>query len=105
MSDNKIATRRVYSFDLPVHIPFLAIGFVKQKFKKIGVWDNMPVHIKRKTKAAGWGGLTITKKDLDSLPDDVWLTMARELRTRMASTGASGVQRRSMRRGVEPPRI
>lgn len=80
MSDIKVAPRRIYAFDVPVHIPYLAIGFVKQKFKQIGVWDKMPVHIKRKTKAAGWGGLTITRKDLDSLPDDVWLTMARELK-------------------------
>jgi hypothetical protein len=80
MSDNNVSPRRIYSFDLPVHIPFLAIGFVKRKFKEIGVWDSMPVHLKRKTKAAGWGGLTITRKDLDSLPDEVWLTMARELK-------------------------
>jgi hypothetical protein len=80
MSSDKPTPRRIYSFDLPVHIPFLAIGLVKKKFKQIGVWDSMPAHIKQKTKAAGWGGLTITKKDLDSLPDDVWLTMARELR-------------------------
>lgn len=80
MSDNKLAPRRIYSFDLPVHIPFLAIGLVKRKFKQIGVWDGMPAHIKKKTKAAGWAGLTITRKDLDSLPDEIWLTMARELR-------------------------
>ncbi|MGE0037190.1 MAG: hypothetical protein AB7S93_16255 [Xanthobacteraceae bacterium] len=80
MSENKLAPRRIYSFDLPVHIPFFAIGAVKRKFKQIGVWDDMPARIKQKTTAAGWGGLTITKKDLDSLPDDVWLTIARALR-------------------------
>jgi hypothetical protein len=80
MSDNKLAPRRIYSFDLPVHIPFFAIASVKRKFKQIGVWDGMPAHIKQKTKAAGWGGLMITKKDLDSLSDDVWSTMARALR-------------------------
>ena len=80
MSENKLASRRIYSFDLPVHIPFFAIGAVKRKFKQIGVWDDMPARIKQKATAAGWGGLTITKKDLDSLPDDVWLTMARALR-------------------------
>ncbi len=80
MSDNKFAARRIYSFELPIHIPFLGVGFVKQKFKQIGVWDKMPAQLKQKAKAAGWGGLTITRKDLDSLPDNVWLPMAREFK-------------------------
>jgi hypothetical protein len=73
---------RIYAFDLPVHVPFLAIGLVISKFKQIGVWDRMPPSIKHKTKEAkrSWSGVTITKKDLDSLPEDVWLTLARELR-------------------------
>ena len=73
---------RIYDFELPYHVPFLAIGFAVSKFKEIGVWDRFPPPIRKKTKAArsSWSGVTITKKDLDSLPDDVWLTLARELR-------------------------
>src|SRR5258708_6218807 len=76
------STRPVYAFDLPHHIPFFAIGMLIRKFKQIGIWDRMPQPIKQKTKAAksSWSGVTITKKDVDSLPDDVWLKMAREFR-------------------------
>jgi hypothetical protein len=86
MSDIALApsssTGRIYGFDLPVKVPFLAIGLVVSKFKQIGVWDKMPAPIKQKTKKAkaSWSGVTITKTDLDSLPEEVWLTMARELR-------------------------
>lgn len=104
MSGDKLAPRRTYSFDLPVHIPFLAIGLVKQKFKQIGVWDGMPAHIKQKTKTAGWGGVTITKKDLDSLPDDVWLPMARELGLECVNRSQRQLPHvaHCRRRGVEP---
>ena len=85
MSDTATAigsAGRIYSFDVPVKVPFFAIGLAISKFKQIGVWENMPAPIKKKTKKAraSWSGVTITKQDLDSLPDDIWLTMAREFR-------------------------
>ena len=74
------SANRIYGFDMPVKVPFLAIGLAISKFKQIGVWDKMPAPIKQKTKKAkaGWSSVTITKADRDSLPEDVWLTMARE---------------------------
>jgi hypothetical protein len=85
MSDVAFAPRsrayRIYDFDLPYHIPVFGVGIAISKLKGMGVWDELPPALKQKTKVAkgGWCGLNITRKDLDSIPDHVWETIASEL--------------------------
>ena len=90
-AEARTSANRIYGFDVPVKVPFLAIGLAISKFKQIGVWDKMPALIKQKTKKAkaSWSGVTITKVDLDSLPEDVWQTMAREFRLEWRPAEAS----------------
>ena len=73
---------RTYNIDLPYHVPGFGVGFGISKLKQIGVWDKLPQALRRKTKEAKgtWAGLKLTRKDLDSIPDDVWMTIASELR-------------------------
>jgi hypothetical protein len=73
---------RTYSIDCLTHVPGFGAVFGIIKLKQIGVWDKLPQALRRKIKEAKgtWGGLKITKKDLDSIPDDVWMTIASELR-------------------------
>ncbi|MGA7488548.1 MAG: hypothetical protein WBW74_16625 [Xanthobacteraceae bacterium] len=72
---------RVYDLDLPYRVPGFAVGFAISKFKQIGVWHKLPQALKDKAKAARgtWSGLKLTQKDLDSVPDDAWETIAEEL--------------------------
>jgi len=69
---------RIYEFALPVHFPFFGIGMTIARFKQLGVWDKLPDALRRKTERAraGWSGLSLTQTDLDSIPDDVWKTIA-----------------------------
>src|SRR5947209_15286070 len=67
---------RVYKFKHPVYFPYPAIGFAKNQLKRVGVWEGLPKALRCKIKAAGWTGLTITRQDLDSIPDEVWARMA-----------------------------
>lgn len=73
---------RLYDLELPYHVPGFAVGIAISKFKQIGVWDKLPHALKDKARAAKgtWGGMKLTQKDLDSVPDDAWETIATELR-------------------------
>jgi hypothetical protein len=75
---------RVYDLDLPHRIPGFAVGFAISKFKQIGVWGKLPVTLKSKAREArgSWTGLKLSQKDLDSIPDDAWETIAEELSVR-----------------------
>jgi hypothetical protein len=76
---------RVYDLDLPHRIPGFAVGFAISKFKQLGVWSKLPPALRAKAKDARgvWGGgLKLTQKDLDSVPDDAWETIARALSVR-----------------------
>ena len=75
---------RVYDLDLPLRIPCFGVGFVISKFKQIGVWSKLPPALRAKAKDARgiWGGLKLTQKDLDSVPDDAWETIAKALSVR-----------------------
>jgi hypothetical protein len=76
---------RLYDLDLPLRIPGFAVGFAISKFMQIGVWEKMPPALKHKAKEARgtWTGcLKLTQKDLDSVPDDAWETIAKELSVR-----------------------
>jgi hypothetical protein len=75
---------RLYDLELPYHIPFLGVGIVISKFKQIGVWHKLPHALKEKAKEAKgtWSGLKITQRDLDSVPDEAWKTIAVELGVR-----------------------
>jgi hypothetical protein len=72
---------RLYDVKLPYRVPGFGVGVAITKFKQIGVWDKLPHALKDKAKEAkgSWTGLKITQKDLDSIPDDAWQTIAVEL--------------------------
>jgi hypothetical protein len=74
-------THRLYDVELPYHISGFVVGIAINKFKQIGVWDKFPHALKDKAKAAkgSWGGLKITQKDLDTIPDDAWEKIAKSL--------------------------
>jgi hypothetical protein len=82
---------RVYDLDLPYRIPGFGVGFAISKFKQIGVWDKLPAALKNKAREArgSWGGLKLTQKDLDSVSDDVWKTIATEFGVRWRHAAAS----------------
>jgi hypothetical protein len=70
---------RLYDIELPLRVPGVGVGIAISKFKQIGVWDKFPCALKDKAKEAKgtWiGSLKITQKDLDSIPDDAWKTIA-----------------------------
>ena len=69
---------RVYDLDLPLRIPGFGVGFAISKFKQIGVWSKLPPALWAKAKHARgtWSGLKLTQKDLDSVSDDVWESIA-----------------------------
>jgi hypothetical protein len=73
---------RLYDLELPYRVPGFAVGIAIGKFKEIGVWDKLPHALKDKAKAAKgtWTGMKLTQKDLDSVPDDVWETIATQFR-------------------------
>jgi hypothetical protein len=81
---------RLYDLDLPHRVPGIAVGFAISKFKQIGVWNRLPPALKDKARAArgAWGGLKLTQKDLDSVPDDAWETIAKALNVRWRYTAA-----------------
>jgi hypothetical protein len=69
-------SHREYHFELPLNVPAWG-GFRRQLIDKIvsaGLWDELPVAlIIRLSEAEKNGtGITITKADLDSIPDAVW---------------------------------
>jgi hypothetical protein len=72
---------RLYDVELPYRVPCFGVGIAISKFKQIGVWHKLPYALKEKAKDAkgSWSGLKITQKDLDSIPDDAWETIAVEL--------------------------
>ena len=72
---------RLYDVELPYRVPCFGVGIAINKFKQIGVWHKLPYELKEKARDAkgSWSGLKITQKDLDSIPDDVWKTIAVEL--------------------------
>ena len=75
------------------------MGIAISKFKQIGVWDKFPCALKDKAKEAKgtWiGSLKITQKDLDSIPDDAWKTIAVEFGVGWSYAAASN------ERGREP---
>jgi hypothetical protein len=75
---------RIYDLDLPHRIPGIAVGFAISKFKQVGVWTKLPPALRAKAKDARgmWGCLKLTQKDLDSIPDEVWTAIAKELNVR-----------------------
>ena len=75
---------RIYDLDLPHRIPGFAVGFAISKFKQIGVWGKLPVTLKSKAREArgSWTGLKLDQKDLDSIPDEAWQTIAEQLSVR-----------------------
>ena len=75
---------RVYDLDLPLRIPCLGVGFAISKFKQIGVWSKLPPGLRAKAKDARgtWSGLKLTQRDLDSVADEVWEIIAKELSVR-----------------------
>jgi hypothetical protein len=89
---------RRYDLVLPCWVPGFGVGFAISKLKQIGVWDKLPGALKDKAKAAkgSWTGTKLTQKDLDSIPDDAWETIASEagIRWRYA-TASSGCGRDS----------
>jgi hypothetical protein len=82
---------RVYDLELPYRIPGFGVGFAIRKFKEIGVWDRLPAALKSKARDAkgSWSGLKLTRKDLDSVPDDAWRTIAAEFGVRWRYAPAS----------------
>ena len=88
---------RLYDVELPYRVPCFGVGIAISKFKQIGVWHKLPQALKEKAKDAkgSWSGLKITQKDLDSIPDDAWETIAVEL----------GVGWRYATAAVEPERV
>ena len=72
---------RLYDAEFPCPAPGFGAEFAISKFKQIGVWDKLPHAVKDKAKAAkgSWTDLKITQKDVDSIPNDAWETIAVEL--------------------------
>jgi hypothetical protein len=87
---------RRYDLDLPCWVPGFGVGFAISELKQIGVWDKLPHAIKAKAKAAkgSWTGTRLTQKDLDSIPDDAWETIARKWGVRWRYATASSECRR-----------
>ena len=83
--------RRVYDLELPYRVPGFGVGFAIGKFKQIGVWDKLPAALRNKAREArgSWSGLKLTQKDLDSVSDDVWKTIAAEFGVRWRYAAAS----------------
>ena len=75
---------RLYDLDLPYRVPGFSIGFAISNLKQIGVWESLPRGLRDKAQAAkaSWSALKLTQKDLDSIPDDAWQTIARTLGVR-----------------------
>ena len=94
---------RVYDLDLPYRIPGFGVGLSISKFKQIGVWDRLPIALKDKAREArgSWSGLKLTQKDLDSVPDDAWRTIAAEFGVRWRYTSASRIRARDFCRRLE----
>lgn len=69
---------RLYDVELPYRVSGLVVGMAINKFKQIGVWNKFPHALKDKARAAkrSWGGMKITQRDLDSIPDDAWEKIA-----------------------------
>jgi hypothetical protein len=69
---------RLYDVELPYRVPCFGVGIAISKFKQMGVWHKLPHALKTKANEAkaSWSGLKITQKDLDSIPDDAWETIA-----------------------------
>ena len=84
-------TCRIYDLDLPYRIPGFGVGFAISKFKQIGVWDKLPAALRNKAREArgSWSGLKLTQKDLDSVPDDAWRTIATEFGVRWRFAASS----------------
>jgi hypothetical protein len=82
---------RVYDLELPYRIPGFGVGFAIRKFKQIGVWDKLPAALRNKACEAkgSWSGLKLTRKDLDSVPDDAWRMIATEFGVRWRDAAAS----------------
>jgi hypothetical protein len=81
---------RIYELELPYRVPGFGVGFAISKFKQIGVWERIPAPLRTKAKEAkgSWSGLKLTQKDLDSIPDDAWRTIAVEFGVRWRYAGA-----------------
>jgi hypothetical protein len=69
---------RHYDLALPCWVPGFSVGFAISKLKQIGVWDKLPHALKDKAGAAkgSWTGMRVTQRDLDSIPDEAWKTIA-----------------------------
>lgn len=66
---------RDYSqLDLPYHIAAWKVGLAIQEILRAGMWSKLPRSIALKINDAYSNGrdLTVTKADLDSLPEDAW---------------------------------
>src|SRR5262249_7341164 len=91
---------RFYDLDLPYSVPCFGVGIAISKFKQIGVWPKLPHALKEKAKEAkgSWSGLKITQRDLDSIPDDAWETIAVELGVRWRYATAASPPRQTSER-------
>mgnify|MGYP001008605068 CR=1 FL=1 len=72
---------REYKFQLPYNIPCMFIGMAVSSLQDKGLWEDLPVNLKRKIKQAqqGWDDIQLTREDLDSISDELWEKIAIEL--------------------------
>lgn len=70
---------RTYNFPLPYKLGRIKVPFAISHLKSAGVWGNIPSDMKRRLEKAGWGGVNITKHDLDRLDDKTWGLIADKL--------------------------
>lgn len=69
---------RRYDFTLPVRVPFMYIGFLKEKIEESGL--EWPPRLIEKIDRAedAWSGFDVTQEDLDSMSDECWAFVERE---------------------------
>jgi len=70
---------RKYHFPLPYKLGKLKVPFAISHLKKKGAWNKLPNDMKRRLEKSGWGGVKITKRDLDRLDDKTWKMIADQL--------------------------
>lgn len=70
--------RNYGTVQFPIQVPFVAAPAALQRAKDAGIWDKLPPQLRDKFTAAtqSWDGLSITRQDLDSIPDAEWRKVA-----------------------------
>jgi len=72
---------RAYNFNLPLHLGEFYLAMATRDLAREKLWYKLPDAIRAKIDAANaaGNGITITKEDLDQIPDKVWVLIEPKL--------------------------